>query len=120
MHVPVKDRQGHIRLLHVSEETIFLQIDRNGELVFHTTIGEFPLIRRVEEWAVLLADTDFLRVDRGTIVNFNKHWLFAPELRVLRYRDDQRLLQIPISEKSIAKIKRYTASMSNKGNDFSS
>ncbi len=107
MHVPVKDEQGHIRLLHVMIETVFLQIDRNGDLVFHTERGKYTLIRRLEDWASWLeAETaDFLRVDRGTIVNLRKPWQFAPDLRVLELRDDHGGIRIPVSEKIVAALK---------------
>ena len=107
MHVPVKDEQGRIRMLHVTMETVYLQTDRNGELVFYTERGKYTLIRRMEDWAYLLESEtdDFLRVDRGAIVNLRKPWQFAPELRVLKYRDERNMIHIPVSEKKVADLK---------------
>jgi len=107
MHVPVKDEQGHIRLLHVTMETVYLQSGRNGELIFHTERGKYTLLRRMEDWANLLASEmdDFLRVDRGTIVNLRRPWQFASGLRVLELIGDCGVIRIPVSEKKVAELK---------------
>lgn len=107
MHVPVKDEQGHIRLIYVTTETVYMQTDRNGELVFHTERGKYTLIRTMEDWAYLLESEtdDFLRVDRGTIVNLRKSWQFVPDLRVLKLRDNRKTIFIPVSENKVADLK---------------
>ena len=107
MYVPVKDEQGQCCLIHATKEVLYLQIDRDRGLVFYTERGKYTLIRRMEDWASLLKaeTTDFLRVDRGTIVNLRKPWQFSPELRVLTLRDDRGVIRIPVSERKVAALK---------------
>ncbi|MBW7452874.1 LytTR family transcriptional regulator DNA-binding domain-containing protein [Paenibacillus sepulcri] len=104
MYIPVKDAEGNIQLLHVSQDTLFMQTDQSGNLLFHTDHGAYQSIRRVEEWASLLHKVGFLRVDRGTIVNLNKAWLFDSTLRVLKPLGMIGSIVIPVSGKSVDKL----------------
>ncbi|MBW7456518.1 LytTR family transcriptional regulator [Paenibacillus sepulcri] len=107
MHVPVKDVYGNLRFIHISRDTVFLQTDPGGNLLFHGNQEVYRSIRSVEEWASLLSRAGFLRVDRGTIVNLNKGWLFDPKLRVLKpqsMKDDSIL--IPVAGKLIPELKQ--------------
>jgi len=118
MQVPVKDEQGHIRLLHVTMETVYLQTECKGELVFHTEHGTYTLIRRMEDWAYLLESEtdDFLRVDRGTIVNLRIPWQFDHELRVLELQHDRGMIRIPVSERKVSEIKDRIRARRNRVN----
>jgi len=112
MQVPVKDEQGHVRLLHVTEEAVYLQAGRNGGLIFYTEHGAYTLIRKVEDWASWLETmgADFMQVDRGTIVNLQKPWEFSSELRVLELQGDRDKILIPVSERKVAKLRERTVS----------
>ncbi|WP_027085818.1 LytTR family transcriptional regulator DNA-binding domain-containing protein [Cohnella panacarvi] len=113
MRILVKDTLGHIQWLQVSEETDYVQINSSGEILFYTEFGVFSLIRRIGEWASLLEAEGFLRVDRGTIINLKKAWLFDPEFRVLRLHSVQSKVHIPIAERSLVNLKE---AMRRKGN----
>ena len=49
MFVPVREERGNIRMLNVPEESIYVQVDRSGGLIFHTAKEDLPLIRRMED-----------------------------------------------------------------------
>lgn len=104
MHIPVKDAKGNIQMLHVFHDTVFMQTNGSGNLLFHTDHGAYQSIRRVEEWTSLLYTAGFLRVDRGTIVNLNKVWLFDSELRALKSQGINNSIVIPVSGTSVHKL----------------
>lgn len=86
---------------------MYLQVDRNGGLIFYTERGAYTLIRKVEDWASLLEtmSANFMQVDRGTIVNLQKPWDFSSILRVLELQGDYNKILIPVSERKVAKLK---------------
>ncbi|BBH22477.1 hypothetical protein Back11_38220 [Paenibacillus baekrokdamisoli] len=104
MQIPVKDTKGNIHMLDVHRDVLYMQTNRKGSLLFHTGNEVFQSIQRVEEWALLLDSAGFLRVDRGTIVNLSKAWLYDPELKVINLQANEEPLYIPVSSKSIQEI----------------
>jgi len=104
MYIPVKDNEGNIQTLHVFQDTVCLQTDRNGNLRFHTDHGVYQLIRRLDDWTSLLQSAGFLRVDRGTIVNLNKAWSFDSTLRLLKSQSMDSSLVFPVSGNSVHKL----------------
>lgn len=99
------DSSGDYRLLS-TQDIAYIQTNGQGELQFYTHDETYRPISLLKEWAALLKNEGFVRLDRGTIVNTRMIESLDPDLRVVTIPLMNGAVTIPFAEKTRRKLEK--------------
>lgn len=106
MLIPLLSSIGEYCLLDV-QEIVYLQTNGAGELTIYSNNERYRTINMVKDLALLLQDSGFIRLDRGTVVKTNSIKSFDPLLKVITIRTSSGEVLIPVSKKMQRGIRTY-------------
>ncbi|MFC5404428.1 LytTR family DNA-binding domain-containing protein [Cohnella soli] len=98
--------QGQCRLLDV-KEIVYMQTDGAGDLTIYSYDEKFRTISSAQDFAEYLREVDFVRTDRGTLVNMRRVETYDPAHNVLRLRTKEGEVLVPAARNRRRVLREY-------------
>ena len=106
MILPLINSEGQFCFLD-TQEIIYIQTNGVGNIYIHSFDEKYRAMSMMRDWSLLLRNSDFMQMDRGTIVNTRNIVSYDPILNVVGILASNGEVSIPVSHKMISTVRKH-------------